>query len=136
MAYFLAKTEPGVYAIADLAREGETVWDGVRNAQAVSAIRAMRPGDILLIYHSGGEAAVVGAAEITSAARPDPREERSWVIDVRYRGTFDRPVTLKAVKASGRFADLALVRQGRLSTMTVPDAFVDWLRAEQGAAIP
>lgn len=136
MAYFLAKTEPGVYAIADLAREGRTVWDGVRNAQAVNVIKAMRPGDILLIYHSGGEAAVVGVAEIASAARPDPREERSWVIDVRYRGRLDRPVTLKAIKESGRFADFALVRQGRLSTMAVPDAFVDWLRAEHGAAVP
>ena len=136
MAYYLAKTEPGDYSIDDLAREGATVWDGVTNAQAVNAIKAMRPGDVVLIYHSGGEAAVVGVAEVTSEPRPDPREPKSWVVDVRYRGRLEHPVTLQQVKQSGRFADFALVRQGRLSTMAVPDDFVAWLRAEHGAAIP
>lgn len=135
MGYFLAKSEPSVYSIADLERDRETVWDGVRNAQAVNAIKTMRPGDLMLIYHSGGESAIVGAAEITSEPRPDPKIEKSWVVDVRYRGTFDRPVTLKQVKESGRFADFALVRQSRLSTMAVPDEFVAWLR-EQGTDLP
>ncbi len=135
MAYFLAKTEPREYAIDDLARDGETVWDGVTNAQAVGVIKGMRPGDILLIYHSGGESAIVGAAEVVSAPRPDPADAKSWVVDVRYRGKLDRPVTLKGIKESGRFADFALVRQSRLSTMAAPDAFVAWLR-EQGAEVP
>ena len=136
MTYYLAKTEPGDYSIDDLARQGTTVWDGVTNAQAVNVIKTMRPGDVVLIYHSGGEAGVVGVAEVTSAPRPDPREPMSWVVDVRYRGTLERPVTLQQVKQSGRFADFALVRQGRLSTMAAPDAFVAWLREEHGAAIP
>lgn len=136
MAYFLAKTEPRAYSIADLARDGTTVWDGVKNAQAVQVIRAMRPGDLVLLYHSGGESAIVGVAEVTSAPRPDPQESNSWVVEVRYRGTFDQPVTLKQVKASGRFADFALVRQSRLSTLAVPEDFVAWLRDEHGAAIP
>lgn len=135
MAYFLAKTEPRAYSIADLARDGTTVWNGVKNAQAVQVIRAMRPGDIVLLYHSGGESAIVGVAEVTSAPHPDPQEAKSWVVEVRYRGTFDQPVTLKQVKASGRFADFALVRQSRLSTMAVPEDFVAWLRDEHGAAI-
>jgi len=136
MAYFLAKTEPDGYSIDDLARDRETVWDGVRNAQAVNVVKTMRPGDIVLIYHSGGESAIVGVAEVISEPRPDPNEPKSWVVDVRYRGKLDRPVTLRQVKESGRFDDFALVRHGRLSTMAAPDNFVDWLRDEHGAQIP
>lgn len=134
MAYFLAKTEPDCYSIADLARDRQTVWDGVRNAQAVSVIKTMRPGDTILIYHSGGESRIVGVAEVCSEPRPDARDPKSWVVDVRYRGRFDHPVTLKQVKQAGKFDDFALVRQSRLSTMAVPDAFVAWLRDEQGVA--
>lgn len=136
MAYFLAKSEPNVYSIADLERDGETVWDGVTNNAALLAIRAMRPGDIALLYHSGGETAVVGTMEITSEPRPDPNIAKSWVVDVRYRGRVSPPVTLRQVKESGLFADFALVRQSRLSTMPVPQAFIDWLRSEHGAEIP
>lgn len=136
MAYFLAKTEAGTYSIGDLERDGETVWDGVKNAAALLAIRAMQPGDIVLIYHSGGESAIVGTAEVISAPRPDTNVPKSWVADVRYRGRVAPPVTLRQVKESGKFADFALVRQSRLSTMAVPQAFIDWLRSEHGAAIP
>lgn len=136
MAYFLAKSEPNVYSIGALERDGATVWDGVKNAQAVNVIKTMQPGDIMLIYHSGGESAIVGVAEITSEARPDPHEAKSWVVDVRYRGRIASPVTLRQVKESGKFADFLLVRHSRLSTMDVPEAFVDWLRTEHGAAIP
>jgi predicted RNA-binding protein with PUA-like domain len=136
MAYFLAKSEPSAYSIADLERDGETVWDGVKNAQAVAVIKAMQPGDIVLIYHSGGESAIVGTAEIISEPRPDTNEPKSWVVDIRYRGRVAPPVTLRQVKESGKFADFVLVRQGRLSTMAVPQAFIDWLRAEHGAVIP
>ncbi len=136
MAYFLAKSEPHAYAIGDLERDGTTVWDGVKNAQAVNVIKTMQPGDIMLLYHSGGESAIVGVAEITSEARPDPREAKSWVVDVRYRGRIASPVTLRQVKESGKFADFLLVRHSRLSTMAVPESFVDWLRTAHGAAIP
>ena len=136
MAYFLAKSEPSVYSIGDLERDGTTVWDGVKNAQAVNVIKTMQPGDTMLLYHSGGESAIVGVAEIVSEARPDPREAKSWVVDVRYRGRLAAPVTLRQVKESGKFADFNLVRHSRLSTMDVPQAFVDWLRTAHGAMIP
>ena len=135
MAYFLAKTEPDAYSIDDLARDGETVWDGVTNAQAVNVIKTMRSGDVVLIYHSGGESAIVGVAEVISEPRPDPNQPKSWVVDVRHRGKLDRPVTLKQVKESGRFDSFALVRHGRLSTMAVPDDFIAWLRDEHRAPI-
>ena len=69
MPYFLAKTEPAVYSISQLERDGRTTWDGVRNAQAVAAIRSMKAGDHVLIYHSGGESSIVGIARVAAAPR-------------------------------------------------------------------
>lgn len=136
MAYFLAKTEPSCYSIEDLARERSTPWDGVRSPQAVTAIKAMSPGDIVLIYHSGGESRIVGVARVTSPPRPDPEDSKSWMVDVDFVNRLEAPVSLRQVKASGQFDDSALVRQGRLSTMPLPESFIAWLRAEHGAAIP
>lgn len=129
MAYFLAKSEPSVYSIDDLERDRRTVWDGVTNPQAVRAIKEMKTGDTVFIYHSGGVSAVVGVARVVGAGRPDPKNPKSAVADLEYAGRVDPPVTLSAVKESGEFNDWALVRQSRLSTMTVPDSFVKWIRA-------
>jgi predicted RNA-binding protein with PUA-like domain len=128
MKYYLAKTEPSVYSIDDLERDGTTVWDGVTNPQAVKAIRAMRPGDRVYIYHSGGVSAIVGVAKVKGAGREDPKNPKSAVADLEYEGRVDPPVTLAEIKQSGKFADWALVRQGRLSTMEVPDSFVEWVK--------
>ena len=121
MAYFLAKTDPATYSVDDLARDGTTTWDGVRNAAALQAIRAMRPGDEVLIYHSQGEAAIVGLARVNSEPRPDPKDSKSWVVDVTFVRRLEQPVTLREIKESHLFDDWSLVRQGRLSTMGVPD---------------
>jgi predicted RNA-binding protein with PUA-like domain len=126
--YFLAKTEPGTYSIDDLEREKRTVWDGVTNPQAVRAIREMRPGDRVFIYHSGGVSAIVGLAAVRSDPRDDPRNPKSAVVELEFVGKLDPPTTLAEVKQSKLFGDWALVRQGRLSTMPVPEAFVEWLR--------
>lgn len=121
MAYWILKTEPSTYAFADLLREGRTVWDGVANAQALIHLRAMQPGDEALIYHSGDERAAVGLARIASAAYPDPQldDPKRAVVDVEVARRLRQPVTLAAIKADGRFAQLALVRQGRLSVAPV-----------------
>ena len=132
MAYFLAKTDPETYSIDDLKREGTTAWDGVRNPAAVNAIKTMKPGDTVIIYHSQGDTAIVGLAKVVSEARPDPNDPRSWVADFQYLQHAKRRVTLREVKESHKFDDWALVRQGRLSTMTAPDAFWEWLQ-KQGA---
>jgi predicted RNA-binding protein with PUA-like domain len=129
MAYFLAKTDPETYSIDDLERERTTVWDGVRNPQAVKAIQQMLPGDQALIYHSMGRAAIVGIAEIISAPRADPRDPRSAVIDLRFVKKLAQPITLREIKETRQFDDWILIRQGRLSTMAVPEAFVIWLRS-------
>lgn len=127
MSYFLAKSEPGVYSIDDLARDKRTTWDGVRNAQAVKSILAMKQGDYVFIYHSGGESQVVGIARVVKAGRPDPQDPKSAVMDIEFVSKIETPVTLAAIKQSGLFADWALVRQSRLSTMAVPDSFVKWM---------
>jgi predicted RNA-binding protein with PUA-like domain len=131
MTYFLAKTDPATYSIEQLEQEQQTTWDGVRNAQAVRVIQAMHPGDTILIYHSLGDAAIVGLAQAISEPRPDPQDAKSWVIDVRFVRRLARPVTLREIKESHLFDDWSLVRQSRLSTMSVPDTFMAWLREQQ-----
>jgi predicted RNA-binding protein with PUA-like domain len=128
MNYFLAKTEPGTYSIDDLEREKRTSWDGVTNPQAVRAIREMRPGDRVFIYHSGGVSSVVGFASVASEPRNDPKNPKSAVVDLEFAGRLDPPATLAEIKQSGKFNDWALVRQGRLSTMATPEKFVAWMR--------
>ena len=134
MRYFLAKTDPDTYSIEDLEREGRTSWDGVTNPVAVRAIREMRPGDKVFIYHSGGNAAVVGLAMVLSEPRDDPKNAKSAVVELEYAGRIDPPVTLAEVKQSKKFDDWALVRQGRLSTMAAPDGFVAWVKARRPSA--
>jgi predicted RNA-binding protein with PUA-like domain len=128
MTYFLAKTDPDSYSITNLEEDKVTVWDGVRSPQAIRVIKDMRPGDEVLIYHSQGETAIVGLARVVSDPRPDPRDDKSWVVDVEFVRRFTEPVTLKEIKESHKFDDWSLVRQGRLSTMGVPDSFVAWLK--------
>jgi len=128
MKYFLAKTEPGTYSIDDLERDKKTTWDGVTNPQAVRAIREMRPGDRVLIYHSGGVSSVVGVATVKSEPRDDPKNPKSAVVDLEFHNRLDPPTSLAEIKESKKFGDFALVRQSRLSTMAVPDNFVTWLR--------
>ena len=123
-AYWLLKSEPENYSYADLERDGATVWDGVSNNAALLHIRAMRPGDLALIYHTGDERQAVGLAEITSAPYADPKlgDPKLAVVDVRPLRRLPRPVTLAQVKADPAFADFALVRQGRLSVVPVNPA--------------
>ena len=128
MSYFLAKTDPETYSLEDLEREKRTVWDGVTNPQAVKAIREMRPGDRVFIYASGGGSAVVGLANVLTTGRPDPKNPKSAVVDLEFATRLEPPTTLAEIKQSQKFNDWALVRQGRLSTMSAPDSFVTWMR--------
>jgi predicted RNA-binding protein with PUA-like domain len=129
MKYYLAKTEPAAYSIGDLERDRKTVWDGVTNPQAVKAIRAMKSGDRVFLYHSGGVSAVVGFANVLSEGRADAGNPKSAVVDLAYGGRLDPPTSLAEVRQAGLFDDWALVRQPRLSTMEAPAEFVEWMRA-------
>ena len=134
MNYFLAKTDPETYSIENLERDGNTVWDGVRNPQALRAIREMLPGDAVFIYHSMSEAAIMGLASVASAPRADPKDAKLVVVDFAFLTRLDPPTTLREIKESHLFDDWSLVRQSRLSTMTVPKAFVAWIKKKHPKA--
>ncbi len=128
MNYFLAKTDPETYPIERFESEKRTVWDGVRNAQALQAIRAMKKKDRVFVYHSMGDAAIVGLAMATSDSRPDANDPKLAVVDLEFLFRLEPPVSLKEIKESKLFDDWSLVRQSRLSTMAAPMAFVEWMR--------
>ncbi|HEY8487451.1 MAG TPA: EVE domain-containing protein [Thermaerobacter sp.] len=123
MGYWLVKTEPSVYSYADLEREGTDYWDGVRNNLAQKHMKAMQPGDLVLVYHTGSEKQAVGVAEVVRGAYPDPTDPTGrWVaVDLKARLRLPRPVTLVEIKADPAFRDWELVRNARLSVMPVPE---------------
>ncbi len=121
---WLLKTEPTSYAFDDLVRERRTAWTGVRNPQARRHLAAMRPGDPLVIYHSGQKAAV-GLARVARAAYPDPAAGAAGVcVDVEAGERLAAPVTLDALKEEKAFAGSPLLTQGRLSV--VPLGAAQW----------
>lgn len=129
MKYFLAKTDPKTYAIDDLEKDKQTTWDGVRNPQAVEFLKQMQKGDKVFIYHSQGGGAIVGMAEVIGNSRPDPKDAKSWLVDLKFIKKFLEPfVTIKDIKSVGKFADFRLVTQSRLSTMDVPDRVLAFLK--------
>lgn len=122
--HWLLKTEPGTFSWADLVRDGRAVWDGVRNPAALGHLRAMRPGDQALVYHTGGEKAVVGVCRVVSEPYPDPKagDPRLVAVDIEPVRSLGSPVSLARIKADARFAGFALVRLPRLSVMPVTPA--------------
>lgn len=122
--HWLAKSEPSTYAWQQLAKEGATRWDGVRNHQARNNLEAMAKGDLVLFYHSGEERQVVGVMRVARSAYPDPKaDDPRWLaVDVEPVKPLAQPVTLAAIKADPKLADMALVRQSRLSVMPVEKA--------------
>ena len=111
---YLLKTEPSVYSFADLQREKTTIWDGVTNPVAVKHLREMKPGDGLVIYHTGDEKRAVGTASVVSVEVKDPKVPS---VKIKEGKAIESPKTLAEVKASKVFADSPLVRQGRLSVV-------------------
>src|SRR5580658_1601929 len=115
---YLLKTEPTVYSFADLQRENTTLWDGVTNPVAVKNLRAMKPDDQLIIYHTGDEKSAVGTATVVSVDASDARNPQ---IKIKAGKPLAKPVTLAEVKANKIFADSPLVRQGRLSVVPLTE---------------
>jgi predicted RNA-binding protein with PUA-like domain len=119
---WILKTDSDVYPYDQLERERRTVWDGVSNAVALKHIRSMAPGDPLLIYHSGATKELVGLARVVSAPYADPKrgDPKLAVVDIEVDRRLPKTVSLATIKADSGFADLALVRQPRLSVIPVP----------------
>ncbi|MFN2377701.1 MAG: EVE domain-containing protein [Candidatus Binatia bacterium] len=124
MAHWLAKSEPSTYSWQRFVEEKKARWDGVRNAQARNNLAAMRPGDEVLFYHSGEDRAVVGIAKVTKTAYQDPTtEDARWLcVDLAPVRALARPVPLAAIKALPALAQIALIRQSRLSVMPLAAA--------------
>src|SRR6185503_19999056 len=118
MAHWLLKTEPTAYSYADLERDKRTVWEGVSSAPALLHLRAVRAGDSVVVYHTGGEKAAVGLARVRRGAYPDPKlgDER-LVVDLVPVRVFASPVPLTAFRADAELSGSDLVRFTRLSVV-------------------
>ncbi len=115
------KTEPGTYSWDDLVKDKKTTWDGVRNFQARNNLKAMKKGDMVLIYHSGDDKAVVGIAKVTKDGFPDPKDASWLAVEVAAHKKLKNPVTLAQIKADKRLTDMTLVRASRLSVQPVKE---------------
>ena len=115
---YLLKTEPSEYSLADLERDKSTVWDGVSNPVAVKNLRGMKPGDELIIYHTGDEKRTMGTAAVVSVDNSDPKNPR---VTIR-AGKKLNPTTLAEIKAHKLFGESPLLRQGRLSVVPLSEA--------------
>ncbi len=127
MAYWLLKSEPQDYSWADLAQDGRTVWNGVKNSLALKYLRTMQPADEALIYHTGIERRVVGVAEIMTLPYPDPAldDPLRVVVEIKAVRSLPQPVTLAQIK-QGNFTGFDLIRLPRLSVVPVPTEY--WQR--------
>lgn len=124
MAYWLMKSEPFVYSWAQLLKDKKNSWDGVRNHLAKKNLQAMQVGDEAFFYHSNEGMEVVGVMKIIKTAHPDPSDEtgKFVMVGVAPVASMPKPVTLKAIKAEPKLADMALVKQSRLSVQPVTAA--------------
>jgi len=131
MNYWLVKSEPSVYSWDQLVKDKKTAWEGVRNYAARNNLRAMKKGDLALYYHSNEGLAIVGIAQVAKEAYQDPTtEDTNWVVvDLKPYKALPNPVTLADLKADKAFADMQLVRLGRLSVSAVtPEEYHEVLK--------
>ena len=124
---YLLKTEPSTYSFADLEREKTTTWVGVSNPVALKNMARMKPGDRLVIYHTGDEKSAVGTASVISVDASDARNPQ---VKIKAGKAIAKPVTLADVKASDVFSESPLVRQGRLSVVPLNERQYRFLTGE------
>jgi predicted RNA-binding protein with PUA-like domain len=117
MNHWLVKQEPEAYSFDDLVKDSVTDWTGVRNFQARNNLQAMKKGDKVLFYHSVSEKSVVGIATVSKTAFPDPTDEKWFAVEIKAGKKLKKPVTLDQVKANHALANIALIKQSRLSVM-------------------
>ena len=129
MKYWLVKSEPFKYSWDQFVEDGSTFWDGVRNYQARNNMREMSVGDLVLYYHSNKGKEIVGYAEVIREHYQDPttEDERWSAVDLKPIAPFNHFVTLKEIKADERLADIALIKQSRLSVMSIKKEEFDLL---------
>lgn len=147
--YWLMKSEPDVFSIDDLERDGTTSWEGVRNFKARNNMKAMKLGDEVLYYHSNAKPpGVAGLARVCKEAYPDPfqfdrkskyfdaksdrADPRWYMVDIEFVAKADEPVGLPDIKADAALADMELVRYGRLSVQSVKKAEFEHVKRMAG----
>ncbi|WP_437759992.1 EVE domain-containing protein [Sorangium sp. So ce1389] len=122
------KSEPQKYSFAQLVRDGQTMWDGVRNFEARNNMRAMKEGDLVLFYHSNEGMAVAGVARVKREAYPDPTAdaEEDWsVVDIAPVAPLKVQVTLDTIRGDEALAEIALLKKSRLSVVPVSKEHFD-----------
>ena len=124
--HWLIKSEPAAYSWDDLVRDGETLWDGIRNHRAANNLRAMKKGDRAFFYHSVTGKEIVGIAEVSEAGLTDPKDAAWAAVRIRPVRALERPVTLAEIKADKSLAEIELVRLSRLSVAEIRPA--EWMR--------
>jgi len=136
MAYWLVKSEPSSYSWDQLVADGRTHWNGVRNAQALNNLRAMKPGDRAFFYHSNEGKEIVGVAEVVKGFYPDPsdRSGKLGMVDVKPVTPVAVKVGLPAMRANPELSNLSLLRQSRLSVCPVSES--EWSVICEMAGIP
>ena len=116
--YYLLKTEASAYSFADLQRDKATVWDGVSNPVAMKNLRGMKPGDKLIVYHTGDQKSAVGTASVVSVDNSDPKNP---AVEIKAGKALAKPVTLGEIKSNKLFKDSPLVKIGRLSVVPLTE---------------
>ena len=121
--YFLTKTDPETYSWNDFEKDKITSWDGIRNYAARNHMKSMKKGDIILMYHSGGESSIKGLAIVTKEAYQDPTtDEVAWIsVELKAGKKLKNEITLKQVKANGKLKNMLLIKISRLSVMPVSE---------------
>jgi len=133
MAYWLVKSEPSTYSYDQLEKDGQTVWDGVRNYAARLHLRAMKKGDEVLYYHSMEDLNIVGIAKVSKEAYQDPTTKDDWsAVDLKPYKKLKKQVSLDQIKKDKRLKEMALVRISRLSVQPVTEKEWDIVMAMAG----
>ena len=117
-SFYLLKTEASAYSFADLQRDKATVWDGVSNPVALRNLRGMKPGDKLIVYHTGDQKSAVGTASVVSVNNSDPKNP---AVEIKAGKALAKPITLAEIKSKKLFADSPLVKIGRLSVVPLTE---------------
>lgn len=122
MAFWLLKSEPSEWAWEDQIKHVSTTWDGIKNPQALQNLKCMKNNDKCFFYHTGAERAVVGIVKVIRTFYLDSRDKKNKIgcVDVKTEKSFPKPVTLSSMKQEAILQDSALIRQGRLSVVPVP----------------
>jgi predicted RNA-binding protein with PUA-like domain len=120
--HFLIKSEPYKYSFSDLARDGKTTWDGVRNFEARNNLRAMKKGDLCLFYHSNEGKEIVGIARVARGGYPDPTSKEDWsAVDIEPVKPLARSIALDEMRAHRLLGRMMIFRKQRLSVVPVTD---------------